>query len=90
MAAVEPINRRQQAALEALQRRATQANDLDTALKIKEALQKLPATTTTVSGISSMTVESLTSRLIGTTWVYFRGETLTFLADGKGTMEREE
>ena len=39
--AVEPVNRRQQTALEALQRRATQAGDLETALKIKESLKEL-------------------------------------------------
>jgi hypothetical protein len=41
--AAEPINRLYQTALEALQRRATLANDLDTALRIKEALDRLSA-----------------------------------------------
>jgi hypothetical protein len=40
-AAAEPINRRYQAALEQLLRRATQANNLETAVKIKSALQTL-------------------------------------------------
>lgn len=38
--AAEPINRLYQTALEALLRRATQANDLDTAVRIKQALDK--------------------------------------------------
>ncbi len=37
-AAVEPIHRKYQAALEQLLRRATQANDLETALKIKQEM----------------------------------------------------
>lgn len=40
--ASEPINRRYQAALEQLLRRATQANDLDAAVKIKDALVSSP------------------------------------------------
>src|SRR4029077_17435739 len=39
----EPINRLYQMALEALQQRATQANDLDTAIRIKQALDKVSA-----------------------------------------------
>jgi len=42
-ATAEPINRLYQTALEALQKRATLANDLDTALRIKQALEKLSA-----------------------------------------------
>ena len=41
--AAEPINHLYQTALEALMRRATQANDLDTAVRIKEALEKFSA-----------------------------------------------
>src|SRR4051812_3131455 len=37
-AALEPITRRYQVALEQLLKRATQTNDLDTALKIKERI----------------------------------------------------
>lgn len=40
-AVADPINHLYQTALEALQQRATQANDLDTALRIKQALDKL-------------------------------------------------
>lgn len=39
--AVEPINRRYQASLEPLLRRATQAGDLDTALKIQNELKAI-------------------------------------------------
>ena len=39
----EPINRLYQTALEPLQRRATQANDLDAAVRIQQALDKLSA-----------------------------------------------
>jgi hypothetical protein len=42
-AAAEPINHLYQTALEALLQRATQANDLDTAVRIKQALEKLSA-----------------------------------------------
>ena len=44
-AAMDPINRRYQAGLEQLFRRATQGSDLDTALKAKAELQALSATT---------------------------------------------
>ena len=37
-AAIEPINRRYQSSLDQLLRRATQANDLETALKIKQEM----------------------------------------------------
>ena len=82
-AATEPVNRRHQAALESLLRRATQANDLDAALKIKEELQKLGSAAPPPGSVSGVTVESLTNRLIGTKWTYFDKETLTLLADGK-------
>ena len=39
--AVEPINRRYKDSLELLLKRSTQGNDLDTALKVKEAMQHL-------------------------------------------------
>jgi hypothetical protein len=74
----EPVNRRHQAALESLLRRATQARDLQTANKIKEHLNKLAMTLS-----DPPTVESLTAFLVGTKWTWFGNETLTFLADGK-------
>jgi hypothetical protein len=40
---VEPIERRYQAALEQLLRRATQAGDLEGAIKVKEELEKFPS-----------------------------------------------
>jgi hypothetical protein len=40
-AALEPIHRRYRAELENLLRRATQSNDLDTAVRIKQQLEKL-------------------------------------------------
>lgn len=42
-AAIEPIERRYQAALEQLLKRATQGGDLDSALKIKDELEKFPS-----------------------------------------------
>jgi hypothetical protein len=55
-AASEPINRRYQAALEQLLRRATQANDLDTAVRIKAALARLSTTAPPGSGDSKAEV----------------------------------
>ncbi len=43
-AAMDPINRRYKDALESLLRRATQANDLDGALKIREVLKQVSPT----------------------------------------------
>jgi hypothetical protein len=42
-AAAEPINRRYEASLESLQKRATQGGDLETALKVKTAIEQLGA-----------------------------------------------
>lgn len=75
-AAAEPINRRYQAALEQLQRRATQTNDLDVAVTIKEELRLLaaagmgafPDTANPPSKAKSAT-ESV-SRLAGTSWLW--------------------
>jgi hypothetical protein len=77
-AVTEPVNRRHQAALESLLRRATQARDLETANKINEQLKKLGITLS-----DPPTVESLTAFLVGTKWIWFGSETLTFLPDGK-------
>lgn len=100
-AADEPINRRYQQALEALLRRATQAADLPSAIKIRDELQKLgaanPAATAPASNSANTeprdspsapeTVESLTQQLIGTKWDWFNGEKLTLLADGKANWQ---
>ena len=50
-AVAEPVNRRYKENLEALLRRATQANDLDAALKIRQAIANLsgPAGNATVA-----------------------------------------
>lgn len=80
--AAEPINRRHQSALEALLRRATQANDLSAAIKIRDELQKIGVSSPTTEGAAG-SVENLTQRLLNTKWDWFNGETLTFLPEGK-------
>ncbi|OYV06650.1 MAG: hypothetical protein CFE26_05125, partial [Verrucomicrobiales bacterium VVV1] len=57
-AAVEPVNRRYQAALEALLRRATQAGDLPTANKVDTELKSLTLTLPSPKG--QATVKSVT------------------------------
>ena len=77
--AMEPINRRYKESLELLLRRATQANDLDAALKIRETIATVGSTvpvassppTATSSGSTSkveLTKRGLESRLDKTTW----------------------
>ena len=66
-AAVEPINRRYQAALEQLLRRATQANDLDSAIKIKAALAAIPSSVQLLKA-KPKSAEDLKAFLAGTTW----------------------
>ena len=83
LAVAEPINRRQVAALESLQRKATQANDLEMAIKIKAEIAKLAATTPGTTATLAQGAEAFTNRLAGTKWVWFSKETLTFQADGK-------
>jgi hypothetical protein len=83
-AALEPVNRRYQTALEMLMRRATQANDLQTANLINDELKKLGASSGSAPGDkSSVSADSFEKRLIGTTWNYFGAETITFLEGGK-------
>jgi hypothetical protein len=83
-AAVEPVNRRQIAALEMLQRKATQANDLDTAIKIKAELAKLGVATSAAAKPTQLPgADVLAKRLVGTKWVWFQKETVTFKANGK-------
>ena len=78
-AAAEPINRRYKEGLEALGRRATQANDLDAAIKIREAMGQIPAAqspmapplapaTTPVPGKVLITKHALEKALEGTNW----------------------
>ena len=83
-AAAEPVNRKYQSALQSLLRRATQANDLPTANRVNDELKKLGVAVQAGPDSPALTVESMTARLgIGTRWVWFEGETLTFLAAGK-------
>ena len=62
-AAIEPVNRRYQASLEQLMRKATQANDLDTANRIKQAL-----TITTATSGASVATDSFLGK-----WVFRSG-----------------
>ncbi len=83
-AALEPVNRRYQAALEALLRRATQAGDLQTANLVNDELKKLgvaPASVTVPK--APLPADSFEKRLIGTKWYWFGEETITFMEDGK-------
>jgi hypothetical protein len=83
-AALEPVNRRYQLALETLLRRATQASDLQTAVLVSDELKKLGVSTSGASGQkSTVSADSFEKRLIGTKWIYFGAETITFLEDGK-------
>ena len=81
--ATEAINKRQQPALESLLRRATQANDLTAAIKVRDELQKIGAAGQMPNDVSGVSIESVTKRLVGTKWIWFDRETITFLADGK-------
>ena len=76
-AADEPINRRYAADLELLLRRATLANDLTTALKIKQTLARL--------GLDSPGTPATSPNSPVGTWIFkMRGESYprTFRADG--------
>ena len=79
--AMEPIKRRYLSSLEPLLRRATQANDLDTAIKIREEIQKSGAAGQGVA--ESGAAAAFAAKLIGTKWIYFGKETITFMEDGK-------
>ena len=75
-AAAEPINRRYQASLDQLLRRATQANDLDTAIKIKDEIKKLPSANTDAQN-------DLTKALRDSKWTWEPPSGIvTFDADG--------
>ena len=83
-AAAEPINRRYQASLEALVRRATQAGDLTTSIKIREELEKLGApgaATGPLIGTTEMQRNQLRARLRGSTWLW-GSKTFTLHPDG--------
>ena len=89
--AVEPINRRYQSALEQLIGRATQAKDLESALKIKEELRVLTLGGTAAALEASTTAtkskggSDLVAKLPGTTWLWGGEPSMkfTFLAGGR-------
>ena len=87
--AFEPINRRYQASLEQLLKRATQANDLDAAIKIRDALFRAPATTAT-----NQTKANLIALLTNGRWEWFSSAEFTgnafhisFAADNRCSIE---
>ena len=89
-AAVEPINRKYQASLDQLLRRATQGNDLETALKIKEAMTQVsPGAATSAAPSSDATTQRLAKKLEDTKWYYpntvhpVAKQCIEFLKDGK-------
>ena len=89
-AAVEPINRKYQASLDQLLRRATQGNDLETALKIKEAMTQVsPGAATSAAPSSEATTHRLAKKLEDTKWYYpntdqpVARQCIEFLKDGK-------
>jgi hypothetical protein len=71
-AAVAPINRRYQAALEQLLKRATQNGDLDAAVKIRAALSSIPA-----AASATEQVASLPSLLMSGTWEWYSNSEFT-------------
>ena len=87
-AAAIPINQRYAAVLEQLLKRATQANDLDTAVKIRAELQKLgvtsPATGATAGAAGSDEAKraALRAQLRDSKWKMNDGKTFTLNADG--------
>ncbi len=94
-AALEPITRRYQVALEQLLKRATQTNDLDTALKIKEHLAAIDASAVSPStGKPRYTAETLHQMLYISEWSWAAKPELaqssltrvSFTRDGQFTM----
>ena len=75
-AAVEPINRRYQVALENLLRKAIQSGDLKMANLIDRDLKSL-------SLKKANTAASVSAFLIDTTWVWWPSHTIKFLSGGK-------
>ena len=85
-AAVEPINRKYQVSLDQLLRRATQGNDLQAAMKIKQEME------TSAASIAALTTEPPKNRaarikteLSGSIWSVLRGDrtiTVTFAPEG--------
>jgi len=81
-AAVEPINRRYQSSLEQLLKRATQAGDLDAAVKIKALLDPLSAGSSTDSEAQLRT--ALTSAKWS--WEGVGKDTITFTKSGEAKL----
>lgn len=79
-AAVDPINRKYQTALEQLMDKATQNKDLESAVKIQEELRILAAngTASTTLTPKSKAGEDLVGRLPGTSWFWGSGNTMKF------------
>ena len=85
-AAVEPINRKYQVSLDQLLRRATQGNDLQAAMKIKQEME------TSAASIAALTTEPpknraarINTELSGSIWSVLRGDrtiTVTFAPEG--------
>jgi hypothetical protein len=69
-AAIEPLKRRYQTSLEQLLKRATQANDLDTALKIREQLATLGAAPASPIAKPHYTRETLPNLLTTSEWTW--------------------
>lgn len=67
-AAIEPLKRRYQTSLEQLLKRATQANDLDTALRIREQLTVLGAAAVSPTAKPRYTRETLPQLLTTSEW----------------------
>ena len=87
--AVEPINRRYQATLEQLLRKATQANDLETAVKIQNELKTLqPASSSTDLRTAIEGKEWTWERPGVSEWIKFnKGGTLLHKVGWTGTWE---
>ena len=90
-AAADAINRRYQSALEQLLGRATQAKDLESALKVREELRVLAVSgTSAMPDTSSLTAKpktgsDLVARLPGTSWFWGVNQSMkfTFLPGGR-------
>ena len=83
--AADPINRRYRISLEQLLRKATQGNDLETALKIKQEMGGAPggivAATTQTSGAATQTKKQLEAAITGSRW------TMTLNGKDNGTWQ---
>lgn len=91
----EPINRRYKESLDQLLRRATQGNDLTTAVTIKRELDVLVASQTSPTKISppgserpARTTPANKLSVAGSTWQWYPGETLAFYPDGKAVLTK--